>query len=257
MVIKYMKIIGIKKLKNKYKIILENDNIIETYDEIIIRYNILYKKEINQDLKRTIEDENTFYEIYNDIIKFINKKIRSINEIREYMNRKKISLEIQEKIIEKLKNSNLIDDSIYIKAYVHDKLLFSNYGLNKIREDLYKLGLDGNIIDTEINRFDSKDQKIKLEKMIIKKINNNTKYSSKIIRQKIINYFINLGYNREDIIEILEKNSTDNVEIIKSEYSRIYNKYKVKYEGEQLENFVRQKLFQRGFSINEINNIIK
>ena len=38
-----MKISKIQKKNNKYKIILEDNNIIETYDEILIKENILYK----------------------------------------------------------------------------------------------------------------------------------------------------------------------------------------------------------------------
>ena len=59
-----MKIMKIQKKNNKYKIILEDNNIIETYDEIIIKENILYKKEMTDELKSKIEKENKYYEIY-------------------------------------------------------------------------------------------------------------------------------------------------------------------------------------------------
>ena len=45
-----MKILGIKKQNNKYKIKLEGNETIETYDDIIIKNNILYKKEIDEDV---------------------------------------------------------------------------------------------------------------------------------------------------------------------------------------------------------------
>ena len=44
-----MKINKIQKKNNKYKIILEDKTVIETYDEIIIKENILYKKEITEE----------------------------------------------------------------------------------------------------------------------------------------------------------------------------------------------------------------
>ncbi len=252
-----MKIIKIKKNNNKYKITLENNKIIETYDEVIIKNNILYKKEIDDNLIKIIEEENKYYDIYNDIIKYINKKIRSIKELKEYMNKKEVNLKLQEKLITDLKNKNLINDNLYVKAYIHDKLLLSNYGINKIKENLLKLDLNENIIEEEINKIDPEDQQKKLEKMIIKKVKSNTKYSDKIMKQKIINYFINLGYNKEDIIEILEKNNINNTEIIKKEYDKLYNKYKTKYDNAQLEYTIKQKLFQKGFTIDEINNIVK
>ena len=182
------------------------------------------------------------------------KKLRSEKEIKEYMNKKEIK--DQEKIIKKLKDSNLINDELYAKAFIHDRISFSNDGINKIKTELIKQGIEENIIENELNKIDRKDQKEKLEKLIIKKLNTNTKYSDKIMKQKIINYFINLGHNKEDIIEILEKNNTNDTEIIKKEYDKLYNKYKTKYEGEKLKYTIKQKLYQKGFNIEEINEII-
>ena len=74
-----MKIKTIKKQNNKYIIELENKNII-TYDEIIIKNNILYKKELTQEQIKQIEKQNEFYEIYEKTKKYVNKKLRSEKE---------------------------------------------------------------------------------------------------------------------------------------------------------------------------------
>ena len=48
----------IKKLKNKYKIEFDNREPIITYDDIILKYNILYKKELSEELIDKILKEN-------------------------------------------------------------------------------------------------------------------------------------------------------------------------------------------------------
>ena len=249
-----MKIINIKKQNNKYKIKLEGNITIETYDEVIIKNNILYKKEIDENLKEKIEEENKFYNTYNEIVKLINKKLRSEKEIKEIMNKKEIKN--QEELINKLKSSNLINDELYAKAYIHDRISFSNDGINKIKKELVNQEIDEDIIENELNKIDRKDQKEKLEKLIIKKLNTNTKYSDKIMKQKITNYFINLGYDKEEINEILNREQIDNNEIIKKEYNKLINKYKTKYEEEKLKYIIKQKLYQKGFNIEEINNLV-
>lgn len=249
-----MKIINIKKQNNKYKIKLEGNITIETYDEVIIKNNILYKKEIDEKLKEKIEEENKFYNTYNEIVKLINKKLRSEKEIKEIMKKKEIKN--QEELINKLKSSNLINDELYAKAYIHDRISFSNDGINKIKKELVNQEIDEDIIENELNKIDRKDQKEKLEKLIIKKLNTNTKYSNKIMKQKITNYFINLGYDKEEINEILNREQIDNNEIIKREYNKLINKYKTKYEEEKLKYIIKQKLYQKGFNIEEINNLV-
>ena len=249
-----MKIINIKKQNNKYKIRLDENITIETYDDIILKYNILYKKEIDENLKEKIEEENKFYETYNEIVKLINKKLRSEKEIKEIMNKKEIKN--QEGLLTKLKSTNLINDELYAKAYIHDKISFSNDGINKIKKDLINQEIQEDIIESEIEKINRVEQKQKLEKLIMKKLKANTKYSDKIMKQKITNYFINLGYDKEDINEILNAITTDNDEIIKKEYNKLINKYKTKYDEEKLKYIIKQKLYQKGFNIEEINNLI-
>ena len=113
------------------------------------------------------------------------------------MNKKQI--ENQEKLIKSLKNANLINDQLYTRAYIHDKISFSNDGINKIKKDLLNQEIEEKIIDNELEKINQEEQKQKLEKLITKKLNSNTKYSNKMIKQKLTNYFINLGYDKEDI----------------------------------------------------------
>ena len=70
-----MKIIKIKKKNKKYEIELESNEKITTYDDIIIKYNILYHKEIDEQLLYKIKQENNFYEAYNNAIAYISKRL--------------------------------------------------------------------------------------------------------------------------------------------------------------------------------------
>ena len=250
-----MKIMKIQKKNNKYKIILEDNNIIETYDEVIIKENILYKKEMTDELKSKIEKENKYYEIYNNILKYIKTKLRSEYEIREYIKKNEIDKITEENLINKLKDSKLIDDKTYTYAYIHDRMKFSNDGPYKIKKELIKNKIEENIIEEELNKIDKEEIYEKLKKQILKKLSANTKYSNNMIKQKLINYFITQGYEKQMIIEILENNLVSNTNILKKEYDKLYNKYKNKYDEYELKKVIKKRLYQKGFSIDEINNI--
>ena len=65
-----MKIEHIKKLKSgKYKIDLENGTSISLYDEVILKYNLLYHKEIDLSLLNELDQDNLFYTLYNKVLK--------------------------------------------------------------------------------------------------------------------------------------------------------------------------------------------
>ena len=124
-----MKIDKYKKLaNNKYKIYFEDGESITTYDSVIINNGLLYKKEIDLDLYEQILEENKYYDLYNKCIKLISSRMRSVKEIKDYLSKNEASNEDIESIIDKLSNMGLLNDKMYVKDYVSDKINFTNFG---------------------------------------------------------------------------------------------------------------------------------
>lgn len=246
-----MEIKKITKLKNgKYKIKLDSYEFI-TYDDIIINHNLLYSKKIDDELLNVLSLETSYYESYNKALNFCMKKVRSEDEVRIYLNKLDINDIDKDSIISKLKSINLINDKIYVKCYINDKFNLSKDSLNKIKKDLIDSNIDINIIDAEIDKVEYNEQE-KLEKLIIKKINSNHKYSNYILKNKVITEMMNLGYNYDDIIDIYERNYVDNYSILIKEYNKLYNKYSKKYQDNELEYTIKNKLYVKGFDYSDI-----
>ena len=247
---------SIKKIGNKYKIIFSDNSSMITYDDVILNNNILYKKDLSNELIEKISIQNKYYEAYNSVLKFLKIKLRSELEVREYLGKLDISFNQADDIVKRLKNSGLINTDLYVKAYVHDKFSFSNDGPNKIRKDLLLKNISNDIIDRELSSIGSDDLFEKLNRLVIKKVNSNSKYSNKMLRQKLLSYFINLGYDENDILYIIDNNLVDN-NIIKKQYLILFNKYSSKYSSEQLKMVIKQKLYLKGFEIEDINRIMQ
>ena len=100
------------------------------------------------------------------------------------MTRKEIdNILVNKNILIELENKGYIDDRKYVIAYLHDKLLLTNYGPLKLKYNLLNLGIDEELINEELNKI---DKSIFLNKL--DKLNN-----------KSINYLVNQGYDIEDI----------------------------------------------------------
>lgn len=252
-----MKINKIVKIKdNKYKIYLEDD-IITTYDNVILENDLLYKKSIDKELYNKIVYDTSFYDIYNKVVKYILKKRRSEKEILKYLEKYNLSKLDINKIIDKLKQLNLINDLEYCRAFINDKVYLSKNGFNKIRIDLLEQNIPIDIIENELSKVDQSIINNRLEKLILKKINSNHKYSNNHLKQKILNEMINLGYSKNSIIEILDKNMHNDEDIVKREFDKLYNKLKNKYSGNELNLKIKQKLLVKGFSLEQLNILIQ
>lgn len=249
-----MKIIKYKKVKNKYRVYLDNEEI-DLYENIILKYNLLLKKEIDSNLLEIIKEDNKKEEAYESALNYINVKMRSKKEIEKYLKKREYDNNLIHDIISRLEELGLINDENYIKAYISDKINLTNDGPNKIKQNLINEKMNEDLVEKYINEIDKEELIIKLEKLIDKKIPTIKNCTGNVLKYKITNYFINLGYNKYMIEDILDKKNLTNNNGEK-EYIKLYNKYSKKYEGYELESIIRQKLYQKGFDLNEIKKNI-
>ena len=245
-----MKILKYEKKKNgMYQVFFDNDNNIDISEEIILKYNLLLKKDIDNSLIDKMLDENKIYIAYNLAIKYISIKMRSRKEIREYLSKKNIDYDSINEVIKILEKEKYLDDDSYAKAFVNDKMLLSNDGPNKIRSKLIELGINSNSINNALELFDYDLQKEKVTKIAKKLVEVNRNKSATLLKNKIITYLVNLGYDKSVINSVLStveiKNDKD---IAKKEYEKIYNKLSRKYSGSDLEFRVKQKMYALGFN---------
>lgn len=253
-----MKINKFKKIgSNKYRIYFDNETLV-IYEDVILKYNLLYKKDIDTDLLLQINEDNYKASIYDSAIRYIGIRMRSIKEVKEYLNKKKYDNRDIESVVNKLIEQGLLNDKKFAISYVNDKIYLTKSGPDKIKNELIKLGINEKDIHNAFNNIDNGALMDKLNKIIDKEIKLNVKLPINKMKNKIITRCINLGYKYEDIIEILNTCNLNSNSDIKSEYDKLYKRYSNKYSDEyKLKTTIKSKLYQKGYSIEEINKIIE
>ena len=246
-----MKIEKLKKLKNgKYKLYLSDGNTILTYDEIIINNMLFDGKELNNQLLSEISINNDYYEIYYKIVKLISNRLRSKKEILEFLNKNEVDKKIQEKIIQKLNQNGLIDDYKFALCYANDAINLRKNGPLKIKEDLRKLEISNEIIDQVIEKLDCEIIHENLINIVEKRNRLNKNNSLYMLKTKLSQELIKLGYKQDEIKEALKNLKSDD-DIYKKECEKLMKKYSLKYSGNELKYKVRQGLYQKGFHPSE------
>lgn len=232
--------------KNKYELSIDDKTII-FYEDIILKYNLLLKKEITNKELEKIEQENQFYEIYYKGIEILNRRKKTKKELKENL-KKYYDNEIQiSKAIEKIDKEGYINNKDYSRSYIIDTINFKNCGPYKIRKQLMELGIEEEIIDEELKIFTKDIINEKIEKYINKKVKTNKNKSQKNLKEKILQSLLNEGYYKEDIMNNLNNIDFNDKEIEKKEYEKIYKKLSNKYSGKELELKLKQKMYQKGF----------
>lgn len=251
-----MKIEKIKKVGNKYKIEFDNHEKLTTYDDVILENGLLYHPDIDADILNKITIDHNFYDVYYKVIQYIAKRLRSEKEVIAYLEKYSASEKDKKEIISKLKEMGLINDENFVKAYVFDKIHLSTSGPYKIKKELLEHNIGEEIIDRELSKINKEDLDQKMEKLITKKIKN-SKYTGYYLKQKVVNEMSNLGYDKVDVITIFDNIDKDDSALLQKEFNKNYKKLSNKYSGKELANKIKQKLYQKGFALSDIQNTIE
>ena len=244
----HMKISSYTKQRNgQYKIRFEDDSYILLHEDLILKYELLIKKELDDKLKDEILLENKNYIIYDEAIKYLSRKMRSIEEMKQYLIKKEYTDDLIANVLDKLKKQGYLNDLMYAKAYVHDRIALSSDGPYKIKKALKKNLIKDSYVNEALELFTLDLQKEKVEKLVSKSIKTNHNKGKRVLKQKVLLDLSNLGYSKEIISSYLYLiDDMDDSDIYKKEYDKLYAKLSKKYSGSELEYRIKQKLYQKG-----------
>ncbi|HPF83560.1 MAG TPA: RecX family transcriptional regulator [Bacilli bacterium] len=252
-----MEISRIKKLNSgKYQIELSDKTKIITYDEVILKYNLLYKKEIDSKDINEINNMNDYYSIYSNLVKYLTKKVHSKKEYYKYIEKYNLNDLEKERLTKELEEIKLLDDNRFIKAYVSDKFYLSNEGPYKIKKELLEHNINEDLINEELSKISYEDILNKVDKLVNKKLKT-LKGSSYIIKQKIYQDMNTLGYDKSIVDECLNEEIDDSINLEK-DFNKFFNEYSRKEEDTNKLYFkIKQKMFSKGYSLSKIDEFIE
>ncbi len=189
--------------KNIYNVYLSNGEVLELNGKVITDNELLIKKDIDNELYDKLKRDNTICILVDTSVKYIDRRLRSINELRDYLKNKEEDTIIIEEVIDKLIDYKYLDDDRFTKAFIKDKLNFTNWGDYKIKNELKRLGVNEEIIYNNMTSIDDNIFYERINKIIDKYISINKKYSGIKLKNKIYNHLLTLGYSKEKVISII------------------------------------------------------
>ena len=248
-----MKILKFKKKPNgKYSVYLDDGREFVYYEEVILQYELLLKKEVDEKDLLTIHQTNLEYDVYYVALNSIKSRFKSIYELREFLRKKEYPEEMIDHAIDKLIEQRYLDDRLFAKSYINTQMITTSHGPLRIKNDLYNKKVSSSIIEEEIALFDEESQIEKMKKIIERLIRSNRTRGGLVLKQKIINDLKTQGYEYDLISRIISSYSfPQDKDLAKKEYDKLYKKYSSKYEGYELANKIREKMFQKGLTYEE------
>lgn len=243
-----MRILKYKKLNNnKYLVDFDNGSV-ELYEEVILKYELLLKREIDFDCYHLLLDDNRYWECYYKIISYIKIRSRSVFEVRQKLIRDGYLEDDIDNSINKLQDQGYLDDKMYANSFFNSQIVTTFRGPKRIGDELRKRGIDDNVIVGVIDLYDDDLQYQKVSKIISKMVKSNRSKSNSLLKKKLYTDLLGEGFSREIIDRVIEEQDFgDEKNIYDREYEKIRRKLSKKYDGYELERKIKEQMMRRGF----------
>ncbi len=193
-----------KKDKERVNIHVDDKFFMAIYAELIYKFNIKKGDLIDKNYLKKILDDEMYIKAKNKSFNILSK-----NDQSEKILRDKLSVDFDENIIEKvidfLKENNLIDDESLAKKIVNTNVNLNRYGKNKIKQNLYKKGISSDVINesmSDLNEDIEFENALYLAKKRYEKIKNQDKNK---IHQKLYQHLAYKGFDFNTIKRVLKE----------------------------------------------------
>ena len=139
---------------------------------------------------------------YNNCIKFLAPRARSIKETRDYLKKKKFTSITIDKTINRLLKEHLLDDKIFACLFVESRGRFRPRSKFALSFELKQKGLDDDVIEYAVKDIDDLNSAWSAVKPRLCMWQN---FNSEKFKKKIFNYLKNRGFSYEISLEIFKK----------------------------------------------------
>ena len=247
-------ILDIKKKKNQIDVSFD-DEVIRVEPELMIKYHISIGKTITLEDYHQLIKENAELSSLREGLKAL-KKMMTIQEMKEHLTTKGYQTPVVQTTLKKLIERHYLDDLQYASMYVNMKKY--QEGPEMIIFKLTQKGVKEAFIYQAISAINEYDL---LTEVVQSKLNQMKSKTQKQAFQSIRVLLISKGFHREVIDAVLSSPDThyvgDESKLLEKAYDKIYKTYAHKYQGYELEQKIKEKLYQKGFAYDVIKNYIE
>ncbi len=158
------------------------------------------EKEIEEIVKKA-----EYQKTLDKLLRFAMVRPRSEKEVRDYFRRKKVHESMHEKLFEKLKHLELLDDAKFAKWWVEQRANFRPKPKRILTQELRIKGIDKEIID-EVMGAEVVDEEKMAKELLAKKAYKWKSLEPREARQKMSQYLMGKGFSWDVIEKVIDRN---------------------------------------------------
>ena len=254
---------SIKKEKGTGYLLTTKSGIkMQVSEDSLVKHRLLKGSKVSKELLKQVKEEASFDIGYQKSLNYLSYQLRSEKEIKDYLKNQEIPFQQIAQIIDKLKELSLLDDKIFAESYVRTAIRTTDKGPQGVKEFLMKKGVDQAVIEEALTLFDTAHQKELGQKLVDKMARKYQQKSQKERINKIRQQLFMKGFH-SDVIAVLmdelafeDNDEEDEYDLLVKQGDKLWRRHE-RLENRKKHQKIKQSLYQKGFSIDDINRYIE
>lgn len=246
---------SIKKYQSYMSVIFDDEITLEIQPELMIKYHVSLGKTIDDDTYQELVDENLYLSCLRAGLKAL-KKMMTVQEMTTFLNSKGYGQKVIHRVISYLIEKKYLDDFQYAKMYISLKNF--QQGPQMMIFKLTEKGVNEKLIYKALSTYNEYDIVSKVCQSKLKQMKKKTK---KQAFQTVKSQLLSKGFHLEIIDAVLLESqafyTSDEKKLLELAYEKAYKTLHVKYTGYELEQKLKEKLYQKGFAYEDIKSYIE
>ncbi|MEW6195911.1 MAG: regulatory protein RecX [Bacteroidota bacterium] len=200
-----MIITSLKRIRGDVELIFDDGS------KTLLDYRIVYDNglrkfdDISEDMLNTLRYDSEIVQIKDSAFRFLARRLHSARELSTKLIKKGFDKSLVDETVRSLSKQKYLDDNQFAKLLMEEKSVKKRFGINKIKAELMKKGIDRKIIDSMTDRQDNdldESNAVFLAKKKLKLLTEKTNDKRKI-KEKLYSYLAGKGYESDTIMKVI------------------------------------------------------
>ena len=194
-----------KKNKNRVNVFIDEEFKFACDEELVYRYKLIKGNKVDVKRIEEIAEEDNFIKGKNYAFRIIEKSYKTRRQVEDKLKDRGYDEKLIKRIMNLLEEYNLIDDKVYVKAYIKDNL--SKQGKMKLLYNLKSKGIKDEIILNELQNISDNSLEEAAYKVAEKKYSLLKKREADNFKltQKLSSFLLSRGYEHEIIKRVTRR----------------------------------------------------
>lgn len=224
----------------------------------LVQFNLKKDQLLEEVDMQKIQEFDLYRRGVNMAIQYLSYKKRTEKEVRQYLEKYEMNLNVIQQVIDFCYKEKLIDHEDYAESLKNTMINTTEKGPEIYKQKLYQLGIEPTVIDNYTQLYEQQqplDDVIKVGKKILK-----LKKGHEIkVKQKVTQSLFRKGYTLDTIQIVMneldffqDEETLDN--LLQRDLEKVYNKNCRKYDGNKLIMKTIEALMRKGYKYDKIKS---